>query len=166
MRWREVVLWGLLAVGIVAVYPSLRHGCGAPAIRPGTPVPPFAIEDVRGAEQWSSESLLGHPYAIWFFATWCGPCRSEMPGLARILRERPSLRVFAVSEEPADRVAHYLSSSGLTIPAAGGQGAMFASFGIRSVPTVVVVDEKGRVAYARAGSGAIREGVRRLLDGG
>lgn len=89
-----------------------------------------------------------------------------MSTVARILKERPSLRLIAVSDEPQELVAHYLSSSGLAVPAAGGQGAMFAAFGVRAVPTMVVVDEQGLVVFARAGSGAVLDGIRRLGEGG
>lgn len=164
MRGREVIAWGVVIAGALLLYPSVRDGCGAPAIRPGTPVPPFSAGAVSGDASWSSDSLKGCPYALLFFATWCGSCRSEMPAVARILKERPSLRLIAVSDEPGEQVARYLSSSGLALPAAGDQGGMFASFGVRAVPTVVVVDHQGLVVFARTGSGAVFDGIRRLGD--
>lgn len=165
MRGREVIAWGVVIAGLLFLVPSVRDGCGGgPAIRPGNPVPAFSLVSATSGETWDSESLNGRPYALLFFATWCGSCRSEMPAVARILQERPSLRLIAVSDEPEDRVARYLASSGLALPAAGGAGGMFASFGVRAVPTMVVVDRRGVVSFARAGSGAAFDGIRRLGD--
>lgn len=164
MRGREIIAWGVVIAGLLFLYPSVRDGCGAPAIRPGNPVPAFSLVLVASGETWDSESLSGRPYALLFFATWCGSCRSETPAVARILQERPSLRLIAVSDEPGDRVARYLASSGLALPAAGGGGGMFASFGVRAVPTMVVVDAEGVISFARAGSGAVFDGIRRLEE--
>ncbi len=164
MRGREIIAWGVVIAGLLFLVPSVRDGCGAPAIRPGDPVPAFSLVSATNGGTWDSESLRGRPYALLFFATWCGSCRSELPAVARILQERPTLRLIAVSDEPGDRVARYLASSGLVLPAAGGGGGMFASFGVRAVPTMVVVDAGGVISFARAGSGAVFEGIRRLGD--
>ncbi len=164
MRSRDIVVWGVVVAGLLFVVPSLRDGCGAPAVRAGDRAPRFSLVLVGSGETWDSESLNGQPYALLFFATWCGSCRSEMPAVARVFHEEPSLRLYAVSDEPGDRVAQYLASSGLALPAAGDAGGMFASFGVRAVPTMVVVNEQGVVEFARAGSGAVREGLRRLRD--
>lgn len=164
MRGRDIVVWGAVGVGLLLVVPSIRDGCGAPAVRRGDRAPRFSLVLVGSGESRDSASLNGRPYALLFFATWCGSCRSEMPELARVLHERPSLRLYAVSDEPGERVVRYLASSGLALPAAGDAGGVFASFGVRAVPTMVVVNEQGVVEFARAGSNAVTEGIRRLED--
>ncbi len=169
VKGREVLVWAAVIFALVSLYPSVRRGCGAPEIRPGVVAPPFQATAASGTEVWSSETWRGRAYGLLFFATWCSSCLSEMPEVARILREGRSssvgpIRLLAVSDEPRERVAAYLASSGLELPVAAGAGEMFASFGVRAVPTMVVVQDSGVVAFARAGSGAVFEGIRLLKE--
>ncbi|MGI9628733.1 MAG: peroxiredoxin family protein [Longimicrobiales bacterium] len=67
------------------VTPLLLVGCGVDLKPPevGDQAPPFTAFAMDGAEM-SSEDLAGSPYMLNVWATWCGPCRKEMPDLQRL----------------------------------------------------------------------------------
>ena len=70
-------------------------------------------------EQASNVVLTGKWIVINYWATWCGPCREEIPELNRLSREQPeSLKVFGVNFEPvsADEMAENIKEMGILFP--------------------------------------------------
>ena len=70
-------------------------------------------------EQASNVVLTGKWIVINYWATWCGPCREEIPELNRLFREQPeSLKVFGVNFEPvsADEMAENIKEMGILFP--------------------------------------------------
>lgn len=87
----------LVLAGAVAYYvgsPGRRSGTGAApdrsgparAASPGMPAPEFSLTDISGNRVPSSR-FLGKPTVINFFATWCPPCRQEIPGFVEVHRK-------------------------------------------------------------------------------
>ena len=122
-------------------------------VKPGDPMPKFTV-DVFGKQKVTSEELRGQVVIINRWATWCGPCKKELPELDAYYRKhaREGLRIFAVTTE--DSVPDYLLkplSSVLAFPLAHHVSG--SAFDIMDgVPTNYVVDRNGVVRYAKAGA--------------
>jgi len=157
-NWLE---WALVAGLVVYVVWARGPWSSAPLIKEGEPAPDFSVRDLKGRE-WTLASFAGRPAVLVFFATWCGACREELPMVSRIAAERPDAGLIVVSEEAPDSVAAYLARAGLSLRAAGGASAMFRDFGIRVLPSAVLLDEQGIVQYAGAGTWAVTKALRGL----
>ncbi|HVP67678.1 MAG TPA: TlpA disulfide reductase family protein [Anaeromyxobacteraceae bacterium] len=102
-----------------------------------------------GAEQ-------GKVRVVDFWATWCAPCREELPALAALERELGprGLEVYAVSyDEERSAIAPFLASAG-PVPQVlldpGGERSA-GPCGVRRLPTALVVDRHGRIRFAHEG---------------
>ncbi|MBM4397432.1 MAG: TlpA family protein disulfide reductase [Deltaproteobacteria bacterium] len=161
-RIRSWLGWALV-IGLVAWMVAGRPGCGGGLrVEDGGPAPPFAVTDSSGRE-WTPESFAGRPYALVFFATWCRSCRDDLPMLSRTAAERPDAAFLAISDEAPATIGAYLSRARLSLPAAGqGQGA-FHSYGVRALPSAVLVGADGLVAYSGEGPSAVEKAIRMLV---
>ena len=142
----------------------VQRGCGAPAVRVGQEVPEFTVTGISPKGPVKGVSLKGGPHLLFFFATWCRSCRSELPVIHRALASETGLSLLAISDESAGVVSEYLEDQKLKVTAAGDGWGAFASFGIRVLPTVVVVGADGRIVFAQPGSSALTDGLRLLVE--
>jgi thiol-disulfide isomerase/thioredoxin/outer membrane lipoprotein-sorting protein len=112
------------------------------------PAAPFTLADLAG-KQVSLSDLKGKVVLLDFWATWCGPCRIEMPHVARLSRELADkgLVVLAITTESRELAAGYLEKNKLELRClidAGGK--VNESYRIQALPTVVVIDRNGNVS--------------------
>lgn len=122
--------------------------------------PPIALTGLNG-ETRTLESAAGKPAIIAFWATWCSPCRVEIPMLARLRAERAAdaLTVFAVNYgEPRAKVEAFLTEIGLDD--ADGAAGMFlldekktlmAPWRVGLLPLSYLVTSTGHIAYRVVG---------------
>ncbi|MGD0475259.1 MAG: TlpA disulfide reductase family protein [Candidatus Velthaea sp.] len=112
----------------------------------GKPAPAFVLEDLSGAPV-SSASLHGKPLYINVFASWCPPCRVELPAIVRgYSRFKAKVAFLGVDEqEPAEKIQPFRRAMGIRYPIAIDQGQMEASYRAHSVPTSVFIDRRGIV---------------------
>ena len=119
----------------------------------GQPAPPFELTLVDGTKVSLAE-LRGNVVILNFWATWCVPCRSELPALDTYynLRRDRGLRVFAVTTE--DSVSLFRLRKlfeVMHIPPVRRVKGPYAPIG-GAVPTNYVIDRAGNVRYAQAGA--------------
>jgi thiol-disulfide isomerase/thioredoxin len=92
----------------------------------------------------------GRPQVIAFWATWCPPCREELPGLERVFqRYRDRARFLAVSvegDEAAALVREFVRAQRLTLPVALDSGQASAAYHVDNIPQIVILDGDGKVA--------------------
>ena len=112
-------------------------------------VPDFTLNDPWG-EPHSISEWAGRPLLINFWATWCAPCRREMPLLQALHASQTNLQVLGIAiDRPAD-VQTYLAESGISYPSlVGEEDAMAVSelFGINTLglPFTVVASSTGQI---------------------
>ncbi len=136
----------------------------------GALTPAYELQALDGAVI-TPASLRGKVVLVNFWATWCIPCRAEMPFLQGMwTRHRDEGFVvvgFSVDQGGAAAVRRFLSERGITYPVAIVNGSTEAAFGgIRGVPTSVLLDRNGRVHYKVVGplaAATLEPAVRRLL---
>lgn len=132
--------------------------------------PSFSVATL-GGEPVTDSTLRGRVVLVNFWATWCLPCRAEMPLLqAMANRHGPAgLVVLGLSVDQAgpDVVSTFLRERGITYPVAiVGRDVETAFGGMQGYPTSVLLDRTGRVRYKVLGPlamASLEPAVRRLL---
>jgi hypothetical protein len=115
---------------------------------PAHKVPPLSVGLDTSGKPLLLKDLRGQALVINFWATWCEPCREEMPSLAQLAQSQSGkLRVLAVNfkESPAT-VGQFVAATGLTIPTLRDpDGALARAWGIRVFPSTVLISADGQV---------------------
>lgn len=113
-----------------------------------TPLPEVTITELAGRTVALAE-LRGRPVLINFWATWCPPCREEMPALERVervWRERGAVVLAVNFEEDGETIRRYLAENGLTLPVyQDGAGVAAEKLDITYLPTTLFVDGAGTI---------------------
>ena len=107
-------------------------------------------------ELFTLSDHLGKIVFLNFWATWCGPCRTEMPSMELLYdkyRDR-GFEILAVnSGERADGVYSFMASNNFTFPALlDTDGAVSRSYGIQAIPTSYIIDRDGMIILRLTGS--------------
>ncbi len=105
-------------------------------------------DDLGTPFQW--KSYRGKLVVVDFWATWCGPCRREMPHLKQLYQQwhDKGLEVVGVNlDKDSDALAKYLKENPVPWSQLVGEGAREAAqrYGVRSIPTMMLVDEQGKI---------------------
>jgi peroxiredoxin len=138
--------------GIVALPQNLNTTGAAPAALEGRAAPDFLLESLAGDELRLSD-FRGRPVIVNFWATWCGPCRAEMPELVESYLEHrdAGLAIVAVNQREApDRIRPFADEFGLPFPIAldrrGEVGAAWQIGGaMEGLPSSYFIDRDGVV---------------------
>jgi peroxiredoxin len=128
---------------------------GNPPIAPrkGALAPDFDLKSLSG-EKVSLRDFGGKIVLLNFWATWCAPCRIEMPAIqSRFEQHRSELEVLAINfDEPSDQVQAFVQELGLTFTVLLDPGGEVQRlYQIRGYPTTYIVDESGVVAIQHIG---------------
>jgi len=117
-------------------------------------VPPFAMKDLAG-ETVSTAALKGKALIINFWATWCGPCREEIPEMVALqAKYKGSLQIIGISEDdgPPDQVAKFVQKMGINYPVIMYTDALEKEYGgVSALPTSFLVNKDGRVVQKDVG---------------
>lgn len=145
--------WALAASTLVVLGAPL----GAQALAPGEPAPDIRLPTLGGPET-SLAALRGRPVLVNFWASWCGPCREEMPLIvaAYEAHRRAGLQVLAVNlrdqEEHGRDVERFVAQFQLPFPVLLDQrGRIRRRYQVAGVPTSVFVDAGGAVRVVHPG---------------
>lgn len=147
----SAMLAGVTLAGAMLAAPSIIADARTmPAV--GQPAPEFELTLMNGSKVSLAE-LKGQVVVLNFWATWCVPCRTELPTLDKYyaLQRKNGLRVFAITTEgslPAYRLKNLFNT--MTIPAAKHIKGPYGP--LTGVPTNFIIDRAGKVRYAKAGA--------------
>src|SRR5437763_17013654 len=142
----------LLKTAAAAALVVLAIPAHAASLKVGKPAPNFDLQLVDGTHVHLSE-LRGQVVVLNFWATWCVPCRTELPmldGYYRIMQSH-GLKVFAVTTEDSlqpYQLRHVFAAMAIS-PVRRLSGPYHSLDG---VPTNYVIDRAGRIRYAAAGA--------------
>jgi thiol-disulfide isomerase/thioredoxin len=109
---------------------------------------PFELTSLDGTQVRLSD-LAGKVVLVNFWATWCGPCKEEMPSLARLQRQldpKKFVLLTVTTDLQRQGIAQFLSHAGVTLPVLFDEDQEVSrSFLVRGLPTTVVVGRDGTV---------------------
>jgi peroxiredoxin len=133
----------------------------------GNRAPNFQLQDLAG-ETVSLEALRGQPVLINFWATWCGPCKIEMPYLQQIYdgHSARGLRLYAIDVgESATTAGKYLAENNLSMPVLlDTDRKVAAAYGITAIPTTFFIDLNGIVRQKFIGAFPNKEAIESQLS--
>jgi cytochrome c biogenesis protein CcmG/thiol:disulfide interchange protein DsbE len=101
-------------------------------------------------------SKAGGPVVLAFWASWCGPCRNEMPALVALGKSRSDVRIVMVNVDRERRDAQrFLSQVGVSPDdveiALDSEAVVMGSYGVMSMPTTFLIDRSGVVRFQKVG---------------
>ena len=146
---KNVIIWTMLCltVALAGCSREQKDVAGKPVAQEGSQAPDFTLKTLDGQEVTLS-SLKGKVVLLNFWATWCPPCREEVPSMVKLnaAMENKPFRMLAVSiDEGGEKaVEAYFSESGNTLPALLDPGrAVGKIYGITGVPETFIIDMQG-----------------------
>ena len=163
----------LIIVGALVGYTYLSRGESAPQLSENDgeaavegegesapqPAPDFTVYDAEGNEVTLSALMDGKPTVLNFWASWCGPCRSEMPHIQEAYERLGGEVSFVMinmtdgQRETRESAEEYMAESGWTFPIyfdSDYDAAM--TYGAYSLPQTYFIDAEGRLIAAARGS--------------
>ncbi len=163
----------LILVGALVGYTYLSRGESAPQLSENDgeaavegegesapqPAPDFTVYDAEGNEVTLSALMDGKPTVLNFWASWCGPCRSEMPHIQEAYERLGGEVSFVMinmtdgQRETQESAEEYMAESGWTFPIyfdLDYDAAM--TYGAYSLPQTYFIDAEGRLIAAARGS--------------
>ncbi|MGD0302404.1 MAG: redoxin domain-containing protein [Bryobacteraceae bacterium] len=128
----------------------------------------FKLKSVGGKE-FGLQDLKGNFVLLDFWATWCGPCRRDLPAVEKLHQEfhRKGLVVLGVNGgEDAETVNQFLRTSKLSYPILlTSDNEVMQSYSVTAFPTLVLLDADGKIVFYHVGAGgekALRESLAKL----
>jgi thiol-disulfide isomerase/thioredoxin len=116
------------------------------------PSPPIAGPDPVTGEAVNVADFLGKPIVLSFWASWCGPCRAELPALQELADKHPEAQVVGVNFQDSKSDAQALQDElGFTFPSVSDDGTLAAQLGLQGMPTTFFLDDAHRVVGIVAG---------------
>jgi cytochrome c biogenesis protein CcmG, thiol:disulfide interchange protein DsbE len=123
-------------------------------IRDPEPAPAFAVKGLDG-QTVSLESARGKVVLLSFWATWCGPCRMEVPDLVELqnkYKDRLQVIGLVVDDPDEQAVRAFVKTYAVTYPVAMATDEMRYQFGgVPALPTCFIIDAQGRVVQKHIG---------------
>ncbi len=119
----------------------------------GKPAPNFTLRTLEGKEV-SLSDLRGKIVLVNFWATWCPPCREEMPLFEEVYRKYKDkgFEILAVSTDTsAEAVRKFVKEFKVSFPVLMDDGKVSTSYGIQGLPTSFLIDREGKVIKIRLG---------------
>jgi thiol-disulfide isomerase/thioredoxin len=146
-RYAALAAWAFGAGAALAQGPAPSVGYDVQPWAARQPVPMLQATDLNG-QVWRLSDLRGKVVLLNFWASWCEPCRAEMPSLQRLGEQHPhDLVVLAVNfKESTPAMQQFVQRTGLALPVLQDpQGSMARAWGVSIFPSTVLIGADGRV---------------------
>jgi len=158
----------LVAVLLLVAWRLQSPPPAGPPVAPGTPMPPLEVAGWLNLPAGESFDPAGKIVVVDIWATWCPPCRAEMPRLAKVARQYRPLGVEFVgltseTEEDVPQIEEFIDDTPrFDWPVGYGANDFWNALRIESVPTTIVFGPDGRARWSAAGAG--QPGLEEALD--
>ena len=161
---RRVGLWGPLLCTLAL----LAFQGGAAEDSEELPLfPNIEFQALEGGTKVTMESFRGQPVLITFWASWCGPCRLELPELQKMheeFGERGFVLITVNVDDSSMAAKRFLEVTRLEIPVYRVARADLLTLGVRNIPTNILLDLEGHPARIYEGySSSVPEIIRGLV---
>jgi thiol-disulfide isomerase/thioredoxin len=162
MKNKSLILVGLFiaATAVVLALTAARKPSTSPNEATSTsaspaPSPAWELKGVDGKPVKSSD-FAGKVVILDFWATWCGPCRMEIPGFIELQKQYADkgLVVVGVSldQDGASVVKSFMDKTGINYPVVLGDETIVNAFGgVEGIPTTFIIDRDGRIVGKHVG---------------
>jgi len=133
---------------------GLAAGSALPVVAPTTLAPDFTLRTMDGPNMRLQEQR-GRVVMINFWATWCGPCRQEMPHLNRLFQKYGSSGFVLLSvnvDDDTRNAADVAAKLGVTFPVLWDTDKKVSRlYDLATMPSTVLIDRDGKVRYVHRG---------------
>lgn len=142
-----------IAVVLVAIF--FATAVASAAVEVGSPAPGWKLRTVEGKEL-SSNDFAGKVVVLDFWATWCPPCRAEIPGFVGLYKkyEKDGLVIVGISVDQggAAVVKKFIAENKINYQIVLADGDVADAFGgIEGIPTTFVIDRSGKIQFKEVG---------------
>jgi thiol-disulfide isomerase/thioredoxin len=177
MNSRRLVRCAALAAAACLAFACSRSGgeavaaekksAAAPALPRLAPAPAWTLKDLNGAPV-SMAQLKGKVVVVDFWATWCPPCRAEIPGYIEMARKhgKDGLVIVGISLDQGgpDVVKPFAAKMGINYQLVMGDDAVVAAFGgVEGIPTTFLIDRAGIIRDRKVGAEEAESYERKVL---
>ncbi|MHC4141080.1 MAG: TlpA family protein disulfide reductase [Planctomycetota bacterium] len=139
------------AAALVLVTLSLAACAGGPGV--GAAAPAFQAEDTHGTVV-SMGTLEGKVVVLDFWATWCAPCREASPHVQKLyerLADNDDVVMLAIHFDGEGDPAGYMAEHKYTFPVVPDGTDVVEAYGIKRIPTFIVIDRSGTIVFKHVG---------------
>lgn len=160
MNTRKLIMAiGMMLVAISFIYTPLasadvdQSSTSETGIRVGKYLSEITLEDLNGSQVTVGQS--GKITVINFWATWCPPCRDEMPELNIFAQSnQQNVDFYAVNlQESNEKVSEFMNQNGYSMPILlDTNGVVAKKFQITAIPTTIIVNKHGMIKYRKSGA--------------
>jgi cytochrome c biogenesis protein CcmG, thiol:disulfide interchange protein DsbE len=174
-RISRIILYGaFFTLSLIWIYFSRLPTDSTPTPGKAAPHPGFAAPEISlltlAGEEISLSDFRGHPVIINFWATWCPPCRAEMPAMQRAFLDYQDegvifLAVNSTSQDSVSAVENFIGQYGITFPILlDKEGDAMDSYQISSLPTTYFIDRSGIIREVVIGGPMAEALLRTRID--
>jgi peroxiredoxin len=137
----------LIFLILLLCLPLFIAACGQGSVaRVGKPAPDFDTIDMKG-DIWSLSKHKGQVVFVNFWATWCAPCREEMPSMQRLYAKLPKDKFKMIALYNRDKsavVKDFVAKLGITIPILDDENNIIGQrYGLTGLPETFIIDKQG-----------------------
>jgi peroxiredoxin len=130
--------------------------------------PDFSLNTAEGQTIHLAD-LVGQPVIVNFWASWCPPCRAEMPALQTVYEDyQGQIHLLAVNATQQDKIESalaFVAENGLTFPILlDSTGAVYRQYAITSLPTTFFIRADGTIAEVVVGGPLTEAGLRKRIE--
>lgn len=173
--WRVLPIIGLLIILFSAWYSPVKSDSGRTLPKVGFTAPPFSLLDAF-EQPFSLQELRGSVVILNFWASWCPPCRAEMPAFQQVYASHRDeglviLGVNTTYQDDGEAALRFAGERGVQFPLLFDMdGVVSRRYQIQALPTTFFIDRKGIIRQVIYG-GPLNEGllkveVQKLLEEG
>jgi thiol-disulfide isomerase/thioredoxin len=144
--------WGIALVVAIALFGAfIWFFGGGPVSGSARPLRAVTLD----GEAFELSALEGRPVIVNFWATWCGPCKAEIPELSAFARENPDITLLGVSVDegmPIARLRRFVETNDMAYTVVHDPtGASSRGWGVSSLPTTYALSPDGHIVDHKVG---------------